>query len=301
MLNLKNGLGFLALLTILWIPQKANEFDKPLAQVKGLAVFSESAERIPSAPELATAELPPDLLAKTGLAYDNSSGTILYSRNMDEKLPIASVTKLMTALVVMDRLDLDRTIEVKAEDIRVVGSNMGLVPGERIKGLDLLKGMLIPSSNDAAKVLAAAAGGTEENFVGMMNQKAKDLGLDSTHFSNPVGLDDPENYSSGRDLLRLAQEFIKDDTLNSIASTKSERVASTDGKLKHDLRSTNKLLLEDGRVIGLKTGYTSLAKGNLITRIEDGGKDIITIILNSDEREEDTRKLINWVTAAYRW
>lgn len=303
MASIRNGLSLFTLLAILFIPQRVERHQTVQApQVRGLEVFAgNNANEINSAPELASNYEPPKLKAAAAIAADLPTNTILYSSNMDDKLPIASLTKLMTALVVTDKLEMDDIILVEAEELNVIGSNMGLVPGEKISVYNLLKGLLIPSSNDAAKVLAKAVGGTEENFVRMMNEKAKSLGLLATHFSNPVGLDDPENYSTSRDLLKLSGEFVKDSRLNSVVMTKHERVSSLDGKMRHELRSTNKLLLENSNVIGIKTGYTSLAKGNLITRVNDGGRDVIVIVLNSDEREDDTRRLVNWVTQSYRW
>lgn len=300
--KIKISLSFVALLGVLAIPQKVDVLEnRQKPEVKGVSISNEPLFRLNSAPELASAEEPPQLSARSAIAMDRSSGTILFSRNMDERLPIASVTKMMTALVVSEALDYGQTVTVERTELNVVGTNMGLVAGEKIKVGDLLKGMLIPSSNDAAKVLAATVAGNEPDFVRMMNDKARTIGLSSTNFSNPVGLDDPNNYSTCRDLVMLAEEFIKDFRLSEIAKTNNERVSSVDGKIKHDLRSSNKLLLENDKIIGIKTGYTSLAKGNLVTRFKDGDKELLTVVLNSDEREEDTRKLINWVLAAYRW
>jgi D-alanyl-D-alanine carboxypeptidase len=178
---------------------------------------------------------------------------------------------------------------------------MGLVPGEKIKVADLLSGMLIPSSNDAALTLADYVAGTPEKFVELMNHKTKQLNLASTNFNNPVGWDSEENYSTALDLSKVVVEFLKRPGLSNIVKTKEVDVSSVDGKFVHQLRSTNKLLMEDPSVTGIKTGFTSQAKGSLILRARRGNGEIVTIVLGSDNREEDSRKLLEWIFQAYRW
>jgi D-alanyl-D-alanine carboxypeptidase (penicillin-binding protein 5/6) len=283
--------------------KKADSFPKP--EILGAKTTDTPAPapitKLKSSPEIsATIELPV-LTAKSSLAFDVQSGAVLYSDNHDEKLPIASLTKLMTAVVAVGKLDYDSTATITKDDVRVIGTNMGLLPEEKIKVIDLLKGLLISSSNDAAKALARTSAGSEQNFVALMNQKAKALDMYSTHFSNSTGLDSFDNYSTAHDLTRIVSEFIKNPVLNEIAETKEAEVKSIDGKISHKLITTNKLLLEDPTVIGLKTGFTALAKGNLIIRAKENRGEIVTIILNSDDRETDTKKLMEWILAVYKW
>lgn len=243
----------------------------------------------------------PQLSARAALSFDLNSGAILYTKNFDQELPVASLTKLVTALVVVDKLSFNDEVVVERADTLVVGSNMGLVPGERIKVIDLLHGMLISSSNDAAMALSRQVAGSAEEFVVLMNQKITALGLSSSHFSNPVGLDSADNYSTTFDLGRIVGEFVSKPELARVVQLRQLEVASVDDKFRHVLTSTNELLIEDASIMGIKTGYTDEAKGNLVIRKKQGEADVVTIILGSDDREEDTRKLLAWVFGSYRW
>lgn len=283
-------------------PKKTKESLKQAKPaVLGLDTAKPRLNFLKSAPELAQASSPPQVSAQTGLAIDAQSGSILWTKNFDQKYPIASLTKLMTALVVIKQAGLDLAISAKKSDTEVIGTNMGLVSGEQITVLNLLYGMLVSSSNDAALALAKGVAGSNEKFIELMNQQAQSMGLLSTNFSNPAGFDDENNYSTADDLSKIALEFIKNPLLNEIVKTKETIVASKDGRIKHKLVSTNKLMFENEKIIGIKTGFTSQALGNLIIRYKDPEKEIISIVLASANREEDTKKLLDWILSVYKW
>jgi len=269
------------------------------------SILGTNTENIPlihPSPELASALTPPKLSAKAAYAFDLTSGSILFTHNFDEKLPIASLTKLMTALLVVEMSrDLDEAAEIQPSDTAVMGSNMGLVRGEKITTRNLLAGMLVSSANDATLALARTAGGTVDAFIDRMNQKARILGLFNTRYSNPVGWDTGENYSTALDLSVLVREFLKHETLAQLSKTKELKSSSIDGHVEHILTTTNKLLLEDQRITGVKTGFTSEAKGNLIAKVTVADQEVLTIVLGSDDREGDTRNLIDWIFSVYRW
>jgi len=254
-----------------------------------------------AAPEMAINLSAPIITGKSALAFDLSSGVILYSKNLDEKLPIASLTKLMTAIVVVKHAKFDDVVKVKTPGDQVTGSTIGLVAGENITVHNLLRAMLIPSSNDSALALAEYISGTPEKFADLMNEEAKNLNLADTSYSNPVGWDSAQNYSNASDLIKIVQEFLKHKELAEIVGTKETVIGSQDNKFSHQLKTTNQLLLDDPRVIGIKTGFTSQAKGNLIIMANQNNNKIVTIVLGSDNREEDTRKLLDWLFTAYRW
>jgi D-alanyl-D-alanine carboxypeptidase (penicillin-binding protein 5/6) len=254
-----------------------------------------------ASPELIGPSTPPASSAKSILAIDLNTGTQLYSQNPDERLPIASLTKLMTAMVVLDHSNKDQVVTIEKSDTLTSCLCVGLVAGEQITVENLLKSMLIPSSNDSAKALARFVGGDEEKFVRMMNEKASQLGLSDSHFSNPAGLDSPDNYSTALDLQKTVQEFLKYALLERIVATGGQDVSSIDGKFVHHLRTSNKLLLENSEVVGVKTGYTNDAQGNLIIKIDHNGIKVLTIVLNTPNREDDTKNLIDWIFRAYRW
>lgn len=286
-------------LALVFFPHPAKDSVRKPA-ISGISTKVETIQTKP-APEMAMNLSAPILTARAALAYDLNSGTILYSNNLDEKLPIASLTKLMTALTVLKHQDLNAVVKITKAEQGIVGSTMGLVLGETITVDSLLHAMLISSSNDAAVALAGFVSGSQEKFAELMNDQATSIGLTATRFSNPVGWDSDENYSDTLDLIKIVKEFLKRDELRQIVKTKEMIISSTDGKYTHELHTTNKLLLDDPEVIGIKTGFTSKALGNLIILTNHGDGQIVTIVLGSDSREEDTRKLLDWLFTAYRW
>jgi D-alanyl-D-alanine carboxypeptidase (penicillin-binding protein 5/6) len=243
----------------------------------------------------------PNLSAKSYMAVDVATGTELVTKNTDEKLPIASLTKLMTAMVVLDHVNRDQIVTIEKSDTEVDCACMGLVEGEKISVGNLLEGMLIPSNNDAAQALARFVGGSKEEFVKLMNDKAQVLKLKQTNFSNPAGLDSTENYSTAHDLSIITQEFLKYALLERIVATAGLDVSSVDGQIVHKLKTSNKLLLTNSDVVGVKTGFTTGAQGNLILKIDENGIEVLTIVLNTPIREDDTQKLIDWVFQSYDW
>src|SRR5258708_155257 len=289
-------------IAFVFFPHTAHEARKPA--VSGIAIQKAVAQIEKAAPEMALNLSAPILSAKSAVAYDLNYGTMLYSKNLDEKLPIASLTKLMTAIVTIKHVDLNAEVTVRKADLTNVGNTVGLVEGERIRVADLLKAMLIPSGNDAALVLANFVGGSSEKFADLMNEEAKKLNLVDTNFSNPVGWDswaDKENFSNSLDLIKVAQEFLSCPEFRRIVATKQAVIYSVDGKYMHNLRTTNQLLLEDPNVIGVKTGFTSKALGNLMIQYNREGTSVLTIILSSQDREGDSRKFLDWVFRVYRW
>jgi serine-type D-Ala-D-Ala carboxypeptidase (penicillin-binding protein 5/6) len=294
------GLALAGILAIGLIPSWGGQ----IKQLDHLHVLGRQQERvldINSAPELAAFVEKPVLTARSVLAYDLNSGSMLYTQNFDEKLPVASLTKLVTALVVVDSGKLNDEVEILESDTRVIGANAGLVAGERLKISDLLKSTLISSHNDSTLAMSRYVGGTVDNFVRMMNIKARSLGMASTNFENPIGFDHHDHYSSAHDLQLVLEKFLENETLNEIVRTPEAEIKAMNMPYTHKLTTTNKLLLEDSSVIGVKTGYTTEAKGNLVVRSVRDRADVVTIVLGSDNREGDTRKILDWIHAVYRW
>lgn len=283
-------------IAVLIMPRSAQD----LRHESGLNVLGVKTTSSFASPEFVGNVNPPQLTARAGFAYDLASGTILFTRNLDEKLPVASLTKLVTALVVVKNLKLDDVAVIGRGSINLVGSSMGLVTGEKITVQNLLYGLLITSSNDAALALANHAS-TPQEFTAMMNKESQTLNLHSTSFSNPVGWDNADNYSTAHDLSVIINEFLKFPILSQIVSLKEAEVSSVDKRYTHKLTTTNKLLLENKSVTGIKTGFTSQAKGNLILRVENNDQTVITTILGSDDREGDSQKLLDWIDSVYRW
>ncbi len=269
--------------------------------VSGIAIEKLVPSTVHPAPEMSLNTSAPILTAKSAVALDLDSGTILFSKNLDEQLPIASLTKLMTALVVVKNKTISDLMTVGKKDQGVIGNTAGLVAGEILTVDSLLHAMLISSSNDATVTLANSIAGDSAKFTEAMNIEAASMGLLNTHFANPVGWDSDENYSNTLDLVKIVQEFLKNEYFRKIVQIKETIITSVDGKHKHELHTTNKLLLDNPEVAGVKTGFTSKALGNLIILVNHQGSQVLTIVLGSDDRELDTQKLLDWLFVVYRW
>lgn len=217
--------------------------------------------------------------AKGAILYEPSRGRVLYSKNMDARLQMASTTKIMTAILTIESGGLDEPFTVDSDAIRVEGSSMGLIDGDTVTKRTLCYGMLLPSGNDAANASAVAVAGSVDAFVGLMNKKAEELGLHSTHFVTPSGLDDNTDmhYSTAYDMARLAAYALKNSVFREICSTKT--VTLDLGGRSITLWNTNKLLDSCEGVYGVKTGFTDKAGRCLISACERGGVDLICVTL----------------------
>lgn len=244
----------------------------------------------------------PDLQfsAQAVLVKDKMSGEVLYSLESQKPVPVASLTKLMTAVVAVEEVGLDDVVTIEERDTKVSPDRADLVAGEKITVRNLIKAMLISSANDATLALARYAAGEIPDFVAAMNSKAGELKMFSTSFANPLGFDDPELFSSAEDMARLVEEFMNYPELVAIAGIRQTTVRSADGQYQHFLQTTNKLLLQHDEIVGLKTGYTSGARGNLIILVSEPNP-WYSIVLGSEDREGDTEKIFNWVKESYVW
>ncbi|MEX1063800.1 MAG: serine hydrolase [Candidatus Paceibacterota bacterium] len=248
----------------------------------------------------------PAVNAKAAALFDVNSGRFLYSKNVKQQLPIASLTKLMSAIVILENLDLNDIYTVSVENLNVDGQGAQLYKDEQLRGIDLLKIMLIKSSNDAALVFASEARNKGIDFVAEMNAKALELGMTSTRFSDPAGLDDNGAFSTAFDLVKLIHHASGHDLIAEILTTKTATVASVDGKISHYLTNTNVLLGQIPGIIIGKTGYTDGASGTMALEVGiNGGRDrLISVVLGSDDasaRFVETVKIIEWAKSAYRW
>ena len=240
--------------------------------------------------------------AKAGLVYDTRSGRFLFAKNPRIKLPIASLTKILSAVIVLENFDIKETVIVPKEALRVDNEKQSLYLDEEITIQNLLKLMLIESSNDAAYALAWHANSNGINFVDKMNEKAQSLFMNDSRFLDPAGLND-DAFSTAEDLVKLVRYAIKYDLIWDILTEKNIVVKSVDGKIEHKVENTDQLLGVIPDIFGGKTGYTDGALGCmiLVVDIPDKNDKLISIILGSRSRFEDTKKLIDWVKEAYRW
>jgi D-alanyl-D-alanine carboxypeptidase len=230
---------------------------------------------------------------------DLDSEVVLLAKNENVSMLPASTVKMMTALVAADVYNTDSLLEVK--NPMVVGQKMGLKPGEKITVNNLLNGLLIYSANDAAEVLAQNYSEGRQVFVSLMNQKAKNLGLTNTHFTNPSGIDENGQYTTARDLVYLGFGILENAKVSEIVATKRKTVASVDGLIQHRLVSTNELLGEVPGVLGIKTGWTEYARENLVTYINRDNHRVVIAVLGSRDRFGETRSIIDWVFSSFVW
>lgn len=245
----------------------------------------------------------PVIKAKSVLAVDLKNGFPLFEKGIYDRRPIASISKLMTIILILEENKMDDVVTVSKKASQTSGSRIWLAPGEKITVENLLSASMIASANDAAYALAEFNSNSNvKDFVAKMNQKAKSLGLNDTHFTNPVGFDDKENYSSAYDLSVLARYAFGKEFVRKTGVIKELEIKSTDGKLKHKLKTTNDLLSSYLKVLGLKTGTTDLAGQCLIAIIEnDKGHDILTVMLDSPSRYQETKVLADWIFRTYKW
>ncbi len=240
-----------------------------------------------------------DVSAEGIIIVDIDSGVYLYKRNEEMRLSPASTTKLLTVLVALDLYKLDDIVTIKT--VKNSGQVMGLIPGERISVENLLYGTLIHSGNDAAWSLAEHYSKGPDAFVNRMNEKAKDLHLTQSHFTNPMGYDDPEHKMTSLDLSRLAIVALSNPTIAKMVAIPQITISDVTHTYFHKLSNINQLLGKIPGVGGIKTGWTEEAGENLVTFVERSGRKIIIVVLHSRDRFGDTTKLIDWVFANYKW
>jgi len=214
-------------------------------------------------------------------------GEIVWGKDIHKRLPPASLTKIMTALIALERVKPDEVVVVKRVAAKETGSRMGLKEGDKLRAIDLIYATLIHSANDACRALAEHIGGSEANFVRMMNLQAKKMGLKDTHFANSCGHDHPNHYSSAYDLMVLTEAAMRNPTFAKIVSTLNRVVKTVDGKRVFHLENKNKLVGSYPGVVGVKTGYTDRAGKCLIALAERDGRRILLILLNAPNRWHD--------------
>jgi len=241
---------------------------------------------------VAAAAAPPPVDADAVLVADGRTGEVLYALNEDERMPMASITKLMTALVTLERARPRDVVTVSPQAVGRGGSTVFLVPGEELRVRDLLAAALVQSANDAAFALAAHVGdGSVKRFVGLMNAEAAELGLDDTRYTRPDGLDTPRHYSTAEDTLRLARVAMRQPLVRKLARTRTMRVGN------RTFRNWNDLLWTFDGLIGVKTGHTDDAGWTEVAAARRGGTSLYAVVLGSPtraRRNADLTKLLEW-------
>lgn len=233
-------------------------------------------------------------LIKAGLIYDFTENRLVWEKNLEEQFPIASLTKMMVALIAMEQISagnigLDDEVKISKQATYTGGSRVYIKAGQRITVSDLLEAAMIRSGNDAAYALAEYVGGTEEEFVYLMNEKAESLGMESTCFHNSTGMPIrskviPDNESTAADLLLLAREMVKYEEILDIASRSTEQIRNANGLYTYSNRNT--LVEKYDEIDGLKTGYTNAAKYCVVATSKRCDHRVITILLGVETKRQ---------------
>ena len=239
----------------------------------------------------------PIINSRIGIIYDRKSGKVIWGKNENKRSAMASTTKIMTCIVVIENADLNAEVKVSAKAAGTGGSRLGLKKDDKITIKDLLYGLMLRSGNDAAVALAEYVGKDKEGFANLMNKKAKELGLKDTHFVTPHGLDDPEHYTTAYELAKIADYALKNEMFAKIVGTK-EHTININGYAKQ-LCNTNELLGYLQGVSGVKTGFTNNAGRCLVTSVNRNDFEIITVVLGADTKKIRTADSINLIEYAY--
>lgn len=235
-----------------------------------------------------------DISAKSAVLIEAESGDLLYQKNAFTRLPMASTTKIMTAIVAIESCDLSKTIAVPKEAVGVEGSSVYLHEGERLTMENLLYALLLESANDAATAIAILVGGSIEGFADMMNRKAAELELTGTHFTNPHGLDDGEHYTTAFDLAKIAAYALKNEDFSRICSTYRTTIPLNSNEGTRVLVNHNKMLRIYNGAIGIKTGFTKKSGRCLVSAAKRDGLTLVAVTLNAPNDWSDHEKLLNF-------
>ena len=240
----------------------------------------------------------PNLNAKSAVIYDSTTKQIIWGKNENDKRPMASTTKIMTAIVVIENSNMSDVVTISKKAASTGGSRLKINAGDKITVNDLLYGLMLRSGNDAAVALAEHVSGDLVSFADLMNKKAKDLGLKNTHFITPHGLDDSQHYTTAYELALLTDYALRNETFAKIVNTKNTTININTGS--RTINNTNELLGYINGVNGVKTGFTNNAGRCLVTSCARNNNKIITVVLGCDTKKQRTSDSINLIEYAFQ-
>ncbi len=234
----------------------------------------------------------PEISAKAAALYEPETKTFLYLKNSNQRLPMASTTKIMTALLALEHLDHDKIVEADEKAVGIEGSSLYLEAGECISVIDLVYALILQSANDAAECLAIEIAGSSEAFASMMTEKAHEMGLRDTEFKNPHGLDADGHYTTAHDLAVIAARALENPVFRKISSTYKKEIETS---LKTRIVvNHNKLLKNYDGCIGVKTGYTKKSGRSLVSAAERDGLTMIAVTINAPDDWTDHEKMLDF-------
>ncbi len=239
--------------------------------------------------------------AKAVSVIEGNTGAVLFGKNENVKLAMASTTKIITAIVAIENLDdLDKAYKINNKAIGIEGTSIYLKNDEELTARELLYGVILASGNDASVAIAHVVSGSEEEFVAKMNNLAKDLGLEDTQFKNSHGLDEDGHYTTAKDLAILTAYAMKNETFKEIVSTQNKQITGNPLSGERYLRNKNRLVFTQKNNVGVKTGFTDNAGRCLVNAVEQDDMLIITVLLNCSPMFEEARRLTNLALKQYK-
>jgi D-alanyl-D-alanine carboxypeptidase (penicillin-binding protein 5/6) len=280
----------LSLLPLVSISQTAPLVDQATSSTPPTASVSPGSEASPP---------PPSIDSESAIVMDSSSGKILWSRNADEELYPASTTKIMTALLLLERCKPDEIISAPEDVQTVKESSMHLKPGERVRARDMLYALLLRSANDGCYAVATHIAGSVAKFSDLMNKRAQEIGCTHTHFDNPNGLNDKLHYTSAHDLALMGREAMKYPAFQEIVRTEKTKINRSDDWKDLWMTNHNRILKRDPTCDGIKTGWTIPAGHCFVGSATREGWRVITVVMKSKSWENDTESLFGWAFANY--
>lgn len=284
---MKKKIFYLLLIILLFFNSYCNAVSEDEDILDVTSLYEETLKTISDSSDI------PTISSKYSVVYERNSKTILYEKNKDTQTPMASTTKIMTAIIVIENADLSQTVTVSSKSAGTGGSRLGLSTNAKITIKDLLYGLMLCSGNDAAVALAETVGGDVSGFAELMNNKAKDLGLTNTSFVTPHGLDSDNHYTTAYELALLADYALQNETFSSIVKTKTYTV--TINGYPKTITNTNELLSNLNGVYGVKTGFTNGANRCLVSATKRGNLDIICVVLGADTKKIRTQDSITLI------
>jgi len=234
------------------------------------------------------------LSAASAILIDSATGKVIYEKNADRKMPMASTTKIMTAICTLDNINSNVPIIVNSDAAGIEGSSIYLKAGERITIKELLCGMLLNSGNDAATALALEVGGSIDAFAKIMNKTARKIGALSSNFTNPSGLYEDNHYTTARDLAKIAAFAMENPLIRWMVSSKEMKISNGENKGGRFLKNHNKLLWQYEGCTGIKTGYTKKCGRCLVSAAKRNGRELIAVTLNAPDDWRDHRVLFDY-------
>lgn len=246
----------------------------------------------------ASSDTKPTINSRRYAIYDRLSGRCIYGKDEDKQTAMASTTKIMSIIIVIENCKLDEIVTVTSKAAGTGGSRLGLHTDDKITVNDLLYGLMLRSGNDAAVALAIHTAGSIEQFADLMNQKAEELGLTNTHFVTPHGLDNPNHYTTAYELAKITDYALKNETIAKIVKTKTATININGSPMQ--INNTNELLGNVDGVYGVKTGFTNNAGRCLVTSVKRGDMDLIIVVLGADTRKDRAKDSMKLIEYAYK-